>query len=135
MSDPDEWKVRTENALAQFGLRRTIYSDFKHALQAKAINLKDQRHIFEELAIDRQEVSLWTLLKIYSKRLRKNNYQNFTMRNRMVGLLRQKLTEVCLKYLNANLIILDEFQRYRDLIHTEDQRDESPVVTLARSVF
>ncbi|MBW1784713.1 MAG: helicase, partial [Deltaproteobacteria bacterium] len=49
-----------------------------------------------------------------------------------MGLLRQALTEVCLEYLNADLFILDEFQRYKDLIRKEEK---SPAIRLARRVF
>lgn len=47
-------------------------------------------------------------------------------------MLRQALTEVCLEYLEADLFILDEFQRYRDLIKKDE---DSPALRLARKVF
>ena len=78
------------------------------------------------------ESSLWSVVKSYSKILWKRNYKNFPARNAVVGLLRQALTEVCLQYLDADLFILDEFQRYRDLIKIQE---ESPAIQLAKKVF
>lgn len=46
--------------------------------------------------------------------------------------LRRVLTEECLEYLDADLYILDEFQRFKDLI---DENNHSPAAQLAHSVF
>lgn len=48
----------------------------------------------------------------------------------LIGDLRQLLAEVCVKSLQPDLVILDEFQRFKDLLDGEDE-----TALLARSLF
>lgn len=132
--DPDEWRRRTDEFLnsKRDVCRRSIFKKLKKTLQKTRLNQADQKGIFKDLGIVREEVSLWTIVKKYSKILWGKNYRKYPSRSAVVGLLRQVLTEVCLEYLNADLFILDEFQRYKDLIKTDE---ESPAIKLARKVF
>lgn len=134
VNDPAKWRQRTidfkDNNQKKF--RRNVFKKFKKALLKKRIDKREQKRIFEDIGVNRDEVSLWTIVKSYSKVLHQNNYTNYRARNAVVGLMRQALTEVCLEYLNANLFILDEFQRYRDLI---GQDETSPALKLAKKVF
>ena len=50
----------------------------------------------------------------------------------LIGPLRAELAEVCLDYLEADLYVLDEFQRFKVLI---DGDDDSEAGRIARSVF
>ena len=55
-------------------------------------------------------------------------------RNALIGRLRQLLAEVCVHSLEPDLIILDEFQRFRHLLETrEEYRD--PAAELAQTLF
>lgn len=55
-------------------------------------------------------------------------------RNRLIGDLRRVLAEVCVQVLEPDLVILDEFQRFKPLIETrEDLRSEA--ADLAQSLF
>ena len=51
-------------------------------------------------------------------------------RNALVGRLRGKLSHACIDALKPDLIIMDEFQRFRDLLH-----GETPAAELARELF
>ena len=51
-------------------------------------------------------------------------------RNELIGKLRGKLSHACVEALEPDLIILDEFQRFRDLLH-----GKSPAADLARELF
>ena len=51
-------------------------------------------------------------------------------RNSLIGKLRGKLSHACVEALEPDLIIMDEFQRFRDLLH-----GESPSAKLARELF
>lgn len=51
-------------------------------------------------------------------------------RNALVGKLRSKLSYACIDALKPDLIIMDEFQRFRDLLH-----GETPAAELARELF
>jgi hypothetical protein len=46
--------------------------------------------------------------------------------------LRKALAALCIDYIDADLYILDEFQRFRDLI---DQESDSDAATIARQIF
>ena len=52
--------------------------------------------------------------------------------NEAIGALRKALTELCLSYMEADLFIMDEFQRYSQLI---DSNDDSESSIIARKVF
>ena len=55
-------------------------------------------------------------------------------RNRLIGDLRRLLAETCIRALEPDLVILDEFQRFKPLIETrEDRRSEA--AELAQSLF
>src|SRR5262249_40404992 len=51
-------------------------------------------------------------------------------RSSIVGELRERLARVCINALEPDLIILDEFQRFKDLLHGDDQ-----AALLARALF
>lgn len=138
VTDPVGWKKRTEDFLNdnQGSLRRGIFKKFKNKLHKTTLKQSSARNIFKELNVGHDEMTLWHALQRYAKILWGKNYKKYPAKNTVVGLLRQVLTEVCLGYLKADLFILDEFQRYRDLIKTEAElSDESPAIKLARQVF
>lgn len=132
--DFEEWKRRTDGSqINKRGVyRKNIFKKFRKTLQKTRLKQSDQKGIFKDLGIGREEVSLWTVVKNYSKLLWGKSYKKYPARSSVVGLLRQALTEVCLEYLEADFFILDEFQRYRDLIKTDQ---ESPAIRLAKKVF
>lgn len=51
-------------------------------------------------------------------------------RYQLIGELRQRLARVCLDALEPDLVILDEFQRFRNLL-----RDDDPTADLAQALF
>ena len=55
-------------------------------------------------------------------------------RNRLIGKLRRVLAEVCVEVLEPDLVILDEFQRFKPLIETRDDL-RSEASDLAQSLF
>jgi len=56
-------------------------------------------------------------------------------RHRFVGELRDVLARACIKALKPDLVILDEFQRFRHLMAEPDAEDDSPGAALARDMF
>ena len=55
-------------------------------------------------------------------------------RDKLIGELRRLLAEVCIRALEPDLVILDEFQRFKPLIETRDDR-RSPAAEVAQSLF
>ncbi|MEX6674298.1 DEAD/DEAH box helicase family protein, partial [Pseudomonas aeruginosa] len=51
-------------------------------------------------------------------------------RNALIGMLRSRLSHACVSALKPDLIILDEFQRFRELLRGETEPGE-----LARALF
>jgi len=56
-------------------------------------------------------------------------------RNALVGELRQILARCCVRELQPDLVILDEFQRFRHLLHGEDDERTREVAELAKELF
>jgi len=57
-------------------------------------------------------------------------YDERQLRNVLIGDLRRLLARCCVRELQPDLVILDEFQRFRHLLHGEDE-----VAALARELF
>ncbi len=55
-------------------------------------------------------------------------------RNSLIGELRQLLASVCVTALEPDLVILDEFQRFKPLLETRDEH-QGPAAELAQSLF
>ena len=66
------------------------------------------------------------------KNLKKKQRKTFELKE-LLKSLRIILSECCSRYLNADLFILDEFQRYSKLLQTENQ--DNPGIELARQVL
>ena len=88
------------------------------------------------------EVKYWTLLRNLCKLgIRKNNYGNQNFCKELISSLRFILSRCCIEFLQADIFILDEFQRYKKLIKTATQEDIdkerklSPAIQLAQDIF
>lgn len=83
--------------------------------------------------------SYFDLLKAYckalqSKRKLKTVWADYPERNKILAPLRRLLIEVCLENLHADLFILDEFQRFKDLVGF-GQYANSEASKLAKKIF
>lgn len=63
-----------------------------------------------------------------------NTYEQRRQQRRIIGELRQLLAKTCIDALEPDLIILDEFQRFRNLLITEDN-DTHETNELAQALF
>lgn len=79
-------------------------------------------------------ISLWDALLKVCEQLNETNYYLFHFQSEIIRTLRHILSKLCLAYLDADIFILDEFQRYSNLIKLNDV-PESPAVEIARAVF
>ncbi len=55
--------------------------------------------------------------------------------NALIGTMRRILAEAGLDWLEPDLIILDEFQRFKELLQTSSEEDGSPAAELAQQIF
>ena len=121
-------------------IRPKVYSDFKKALD-DTVTPEELPKSFNAVSIT-YPVKYWTLLKnLCQLGVRKNNYYNYNFSKELISSLRFLLSRVCIEYLQADIFILDEFQRYKKLIdntctNEEEDKDEiSPAIQLARDIF
>lgn len=116
-------------------LRPRIVSAFNKRIDKQTIDLNVHYYspIRKELSLS-GEVRLKTILLAYAKRLNLENVKSFEGPKRLLGLLRELLTDECLGFLEADLFILDEFQRFKDLIETNKEK-QSEAAQIAGKVF
>lgn len=113
-------------------VKKGLPKQFKEHLKAKKFEENRFPTTFRYLNL-RKETSVWNALLQLTNKLeqdKRNDPQNFGYE--IVRALRFELTEVCLKYLQADLFILDEFQRFKNLI---DGEDESEAGQLAKAIL
>lgn len=111
-------------------IRDELFSVFKQRLSEIYTTHHEMPKICSVL--QREEQSLWEAIEDLSQLVNEDNYSTYRFQNELIRKLRKVLTEVCLEYLDANLFILDEFQRFKPLI---DGQSETPESKLARRVF
>lgn len=121
-------------------IRPKVDSEFKKALN-KTVSPADLPKSFNAAGIS-YPVKYWTLLKnLCQLGIRKNNYYHYNFSKELISSLRFLLSRVCIEFLQADIFILDEFQRYKKLINKtggseEDDKEEvSPAIQLARDIF
>lgn len=121
-------------------IRPKVYSEFRKALD-KTISADDMPRSFAAVNIS-YPVKYWTLLRnLCELGIRKNNYYSYDFNRELISSLRFLLSRVCVEFLQADIFILDEFQRYKQLIETsstgeDDENGEvSPAIQLAKDVL
>ena len=112
----ERWKDLLDTPLP---LERGIRQRFQTAIV-------NDRALFERLetVIDRWFI---TPLEKYGAQARQ-------ARNQLIKELRQRLAKICVEALQPDLVILDEFQRFKALIN-QDTDDEDPATELASHLF
>lgn len=105
------------------GIDRGLLSDFaaaldKEPLAAKAAGRRSLQERFDELC------------RVFSRSDRKVSSEIKRERHALVGELRHLLANVCIRSLQPDLVILDEFQRFKDVLSGEGEAAE-----LAQELF
>ncbi|AEE54476.1 helicase domain-containing protein (plasmid) [Haliscomenobacter hydrossis DSM 1100] len=131
--DFDKGKITTLNKI-----RPKVDSAFRQALNEK-VDPDQLPKSFHAAGIT-YSVKYWTLLRNLCRlNINKDNYRSYDFYKELVSTLRFLLSRVCLEYLQADIFILDEFQRYKQLIDKtgggEDETELSPHIQLARDIF
>lgn len=95
---------------------------------------KNNKAVYELIQRKETDSIINVLTALCTIRIQKNNYKKWTKAFRpLLSYLRLKLSECCKDYLKADLFILDEFQRYSQLLNTTET--DNPGVELARQVL
>ncbi len=107
---------------------------WKHAVRDLTLDGVDQRIIDrfrrEVLADEDLFVKLEAACEMFPRRRKSYPLEMKQPRNILVGRLRAKLSHACVDALKPDLIIMDEFQRFRNLLH-----GESDAAILAQELF
>ncbi len=140
-----KWLLKGGARSTNWGIETRYYSSRKEFFRAETF--KNFRRILFETKVTRQNmprlfkyrnsdriVSVWTALLDICSEISHTNFQKFNFKNEIIVCLRHLLTKVCLEYLSADLIILDEFQRYAEILETTEDT-LNPAVELAQAVF
>lgn len=109
----DGWN-RAVDSLTLEGVDKRIIARFRRDVQA-------DRDLFEELE---------RVCDLFPRRRDAYPPEMTQPRNALVARLRAKLSHACVDALQPDLIIMDEFQRFRDLLH-----GDSDAAILARELF
>lgn len=109
----DRWNGAVRELTLQ-GVDQSIINRFRHDVESDA-------ELFEELE---------AVCNLFPRRRETYPHELNQRRNALVGRLRGKLSHACIDALQPDLIIMDEFQRFRDLLH-----GETPAADLARELF
>lgn len=132
-----EWRIKTGDG--ERALRPDLKKRFRAALEADVVGPEDEQlaDAFAEIGLT-QSVKYWTLLRKLCSELpiRKNNYQQYKFCKRLVSSLRFRLSKICAEFLEADVFILDEFQRYKQLLENATEEDDArPAIQLAKLIF
>lgn len=121
-------------------IRPKVYSEFRKALDSE-IAPSELPKSFNAAGIT-YPVKYWTLIKnLCQLGIRKNNYYHYNFCKEFISSLRFILSRACIEFLQSDIFILDEFQRYKKLINktgsktVDDKEDVSPAIQLARDIF
>jgi hypothetical protein len=127
--------IRTwEKKLKQhIDLRWDLFNKYRQELFRIKIDAKSFPRLCDHLNT-KSELSVWHALLRVCERINGKNYRVFNFKPEVIRHLRRILSKLCLEYLNADIFILDEFQRYSNLIKLDDGA-ENPAIELARAIF
>jgi hypothetical protein len=114
-------------------LRKDIFRDFRSELMGYCLSREKEPRLFEHFG-RKNDISLWHGLHHICDDLSGRNIHIFDHAAELVSTLRRLLAKICIPYLDADIFVLDEFQRYNQLIKWE-QEEQSPAVEMAKAVF
>jgi hypothetical protein len=129
------WKTKTSLFFQQRHdkIRKDLFGKFKSALRSEIISNDRYPRIYNFLNKP-DEMSFWKGLIKICKTIDGNHKLKLNIQSEIIRNLRRILSRLCIEYLNADIFILDEFQRFNNLIKL-DEDAESPAMDLARAVF
>lgn len=119
------------NAALGRPLRPGLADEFIRSLHRERIPF-EVGVIYDELRV-RRELSLYECTLLFAERLDGRTWKSYRDGCHYLNKrLRETLIKCCLRFVDADLFILDEFQRFRDLI---DEESGSEQARIAKKVF
>lgn len=114
-------------------IRKDLFPKYRKALEETEVTAHGFPRLYRHLR-GAPGKDLWQALLKVCKDLEQGTEIEVRFKSELIVNLRRILSRICLEYLNADIFILDEFQRYSNLIKLDNAAD-SPAIELARTVF
>jgi len=138
VEDPHNWKRLCDSFKEKYSkrIRGAVYSKFKREVKNTLVDSNEYKEVYSDLKLNTPH-KLQDILIKYSELLDVRNAKKYWGKNRLLSLLRRILTEISLEYIDADLYILDEFQKFKDLIETEgkDFAELTEAAAIAKKIF
>ena len=112
-------------------IRKDLFAKYRQELMSFEVTHESMPKLTSFLG---RQNDLWHALFKVCDEINECNYQSFSIQGEIIRNLRRILSKICLQYLGADIFILDEFQRYNNLIKL-DEEATSPAIEIARTVF
>ncbi|MBN1566820.1 MAG: hypothetical protein JXA73_03170 [Acidobacteria bacterium] len=131
IEDVRRWMEQDRNRIP---LRNGLADDLLAFMHKRILKPMDAPLTFMLLgSSENTRISLYDTTHQMAEILRANNEDTHRHAcNEVSKMLRRTLIDACLKYVDADLFILDEFQRFRDLIDPDSLEEEAEI---ARKIF
>ncbi len=114
-------------------IRNDLFGKYRQALREEIVTTERFPKVYIFLSLSK-EISLWEALMRVCRQVNGKHNIKINIQSEIIRNLRRILSRLCLEYLGADIFILDEFQRYSNLIKL-DEDAENPAMELARAVF
>lgn len=136
---PPKWDERISQVLKVDprlrSIRKDIFAKFKKSLE-DPIAVEKLPKCYKTLSISYPMKLNTVLRKLCEKKIDGRNWHTFIFYNELISELRFRLSKSCLEFLEADIFVLDEFQRFKQLIDTtKESKDLPPAIELARDIF
>jgi len=134
--DPKNWEIRTKDYFDRRHqlLRLDLFKRFRKVLNDTTVSAQNMPRLHQHLQ-GKNGIPFWRALMDVCKVMDAKNFRDLPFRTEIIVHLRHLLTKTCLEYLSADLIILDEFQRFSEIIATDTEGPKSAAIELAQAVF
>lgn len=127
-----QWDTETYAEYYRSRIRSEVAHSFVNRLKKKIISGNDAPKCYNIYGLH-HEMSLWKLVLNVSKRFAGNSMNvPLAVYTETIGAMRKILTDVCLGLMDADIFIMDEFQRYSQLLDCDGEDECS---TIANKVF
>lgn len=127
-----QWDTEIYAEYYQSRIRNEVASSFVNRLKKKIITENDAPKCYSIYGLH-HEMSLWKLVLNVSRRFHGGSKNvPLAVYTETIGAMRKILTDVCLELMDADIFIMDEFQRYSQLL---DCDGEDECTTIAHKVF
>lgn len=118
------------------GLKDGVAEKYISKLDAIKVDKGSMPQTFDKYQLPQGQISLWRVVEYLLCCFDREGANN-AIYDEVIGALRKAMIDVCLELMDADFFIMDEFQRYAQLLDSKDVTDEIATEQdlIARKVF